>query len=140
MATSGTRSSRAASAARVTFSPDDRPHRAAHEGEVHGADGDALAGDPPEAPHGGVADAGLALLLAGLLRVRLQIDEAERIERIEPRITLFEGVGVEQGAEPGIHAQAEVVSAAGADTQALLELLVVDHLRAPRTARPELGT
>ena len=62
--------------------PDDRPHRPAHEGEVHDADGDALAADPPEAPDGGVADAGLALLFADPLRVRLQIDEAERIERI----------------------------------------------------------
>ncbi len=57
-----------------------RAHRATHVGEVHGADGDALAVDGTQAPDGRVADTGLGLLLGDPLRVGLEVDEAERVE------------------------------------------------------------
>ena len=89
----------------------------------------AVAADAAEAPHGGVADARLGALLADLVGVGLEVDEAERVERLEAGVALLEAVGVEQVAQPRVDAQPEVVSAAWADAQVLLELLVVDASR-----------
>ena len=49
---------------------------------------------------------------------------------LQPGVPLVEGVGVEQQRQPRVDAQPEVVAAARAHAQALVELLVVEHLGA----------
>ncbi len=136
--TSGIRSSRAASAARATFSPDDRAHRAAHEPEVHDDDRDRRALDPAGAPHGGVAEARRELRGRDAVRVRLLVDEPERVLRHEPGVALRPGALVEELRQAHGRRQPEVVAARRADVHRLLELLVEQLLLARRAARPHV--
>ena len=64
---------------------DDRAHRAAHEPEVHDADRDRLALDGAGAAHRRVAQPRLRLGRGDALRVRLLVDEAERVDRLQAR-------------------------------------------------------
>ena len=97
-----------------------------------------MAADAAEAPYGCIADACLGALLTDLLRIGHQIDETERVERLEAGITLIEALGVKEVAQSRVDAEPEVVSAARTDPQVLLELFVVDQLAAARATRPEV--
>src|SRR4051794_4568694 len=118
--------------------PDDRTHRAAHEREVHDDDGDELALDPARAPDGGVAEPGRELRGGHPVRVRLLIDEAERIDADEARVALLPGPLVEELAEAHRRRQPEVVAARRAHLHRLVELLVEQLLLARRAAGPHV--
>src|SRR5260221_780939 len=78
----------------------DGPHRAPHEPEVHDADRDVAAVDPAGPSDRGVAHAGCELGRRYPIGVRLLVNEAKRIERLEAGIALGERVRVEEHLEP----------------------------------------
>ncbi len=63
----------------------------------------------------------------------------EHVDRLEPGVLLAEAVAVEQQRNARVDAQPEVMAAARADALVLVELLVVEHLLAIGTARPQVG-
>ena len=135
---SGSRSSSACSAARVTFSPTTVPIEPPMNAKsmTHSA-----TFVPPIVPVPHTAASRMPVADArGLepLGVRLLVDEAEHVDRLEPGVLLAEAVAVEQQREPRVDAQPEMVAAARADALVLLELLVVEHLPAVGTARPQV--
>ena len=138
---SGTRAARACLGGAGDLLADDRAHRAAHEPEVHDADGDRdrrrwrrcprrAASRMPVAAWAAASRSGYGLL----------VDEAERVHRLEARRRAPRSVpGSSSSVEPRRGRQAEVVAAVGADPQGLVELLVEEHLLARRALGPEVG-
>ncbi len=118
---------------------DDRAHRAAHEPEVHDAQGDRRAAHRRGPPHGRVAHAGRRLGGDEPVRVGLLVDEAERVDRLEAGVALRPRPGVEQQLEPRLGRQPEVVAAGRADPKRLVELLVEQHRLARRALGPQVG-
>ena len=90
------------------------------------------------APDRGVAHPGRQLGGGDPVRIRLLVDEAERVDRLEPWVALLERALVEEVVEPGRRRQPEVVTAVRADPEGLVELLVEQLLLARRALRPEV--
>ena len=118
---------------------DDRAHRAAHEPEVHDAQRDGRAAERARPPHGGVAHPGRGLGGDEAIRIGLLVDEPETVDRLETRVALGPGPGVEQQVEPRRGRQPEVVAAGRADAERLVELLVEQHRLARRALGPQVG-
>ena len=91
---------------------DDRAHRAAHEPEVHDADGDRVAAHGAGAPDRRVAHAGRELGGGEPVRIGLLVHEPERIHGLEAGVVLRPGAAVEQLLESRRGRQPEVVAAA----------------------------
>ena len=117
---------------------DDRAHRAAHEPEIHHADRDLVAADRAGAPDRRVTHPGRQLGGGQSVGVRLLVDEAERVDRLQARVALRPRALVEEVAEPRLGRQAEVMAAGRADPQVLLELLVEQHRRTGRALGPQV--
>ena len=114
-------------------------HRAAHEREVHYGDRHSPGLDGADPPHGRIAHPGGQLSSGNAIGIRLLVDEAKRIQRLQALVALLEAVAIKEQAEPRACRQAEVVAAAGADPVHLVELLVEQHLAAARALRPQVG-
>ncbi len=116
----------------------DGTHRATHEPEVHRADGHGPALDLTETPDRAVADAGGQLRRHEPVRVRLGVHEPEGVHRREVRVLLDERALIHQLFDPRPGRDSEVVAAVRADSQALVELLVEEHLAAAGALLPEV--
>ena len=80
---------------------DDRAHRAAHEPEVHDAQGHVRPADRPDAPHGGIAHAGGQLRRGQAIGVGLLVHEAQRVDGLQAGIALGPRPGVQQVTDAG---------------------------------------
>ena len=118
---------------------DDGAHRAAHEPEVHHADGDPPSADGAGPPDGRVAHPGRGLGRLEAVGVGLLVDEAEAIHRLEARVALGPRTRVEELGEPGRRRQPEMVAAVRADPHRLVELLVEQHRLARGALGPQIG-
>ena len=94
--------------------------------------------DPAGAPDRRVAQPGRELRGGDPVRVRLLVDEAERVHRHEARVALLPGALVEELAEADRRRQPEVVAARRAHAHRLLELLVEQLLLARGAAGPHV--
>src|SRR4051812_3343462 len=117
---------------------DDRAHRAAHEGEVHDADRDARPTDRARAPLGRIAHTGRGARRGEPLGIGLLVDERQHVDRLQPGILLAKAVAIEEQPEPRVDAQPEVMPTTRADALVLVQRLVVEHLLAVGTARPQI--
>src|SRR5207247_1890736 len=118
--------------------PDDAPHRAAHEVEVHDRELDRVAVDPRGPADRRVLLAALRLRLLDTLRVRFLVGEAERVAAGQVDVVLGEAALIDQQLDALARAEPEVVIAVRADHVVPDELLVEQHLAAARTGRPEV--
>ncbi len=69
--------------------------------------------------------------------VRLRVGELQRVERSEVAVVLLELTVVEERPQPLVRREAEMVRALRTDLQIRREILVVDRLRATRTLYPQ---
>ena len=137
---SGTRAASACSAARVTFSPTTAPI----EPPMNPKSMTQIATGRPSmapVPHTRrVAHAGRGLGRREPVRVRLLVDEAERVDRLEARRRALDQVsGSSSCSSARRRRQPEVVAAGRADPHRLVELLVEQHRLARRALRPQVG-
>ena len=128
---SGTRSARAASAARVTFSPTTAPIEPPMNPKSMTQIATRAALDAAGPPDRGVPQARRELRGGDAVGVRLLVDEPERVADCEPGVALVERALVERAAPgaPG-RREPEVVTARRADSERLVELLVEQRLLA----------
>ena len=94
--TSGTAEHRRPLAGANELLPDDAPHRAAHEREVHDRELAVAFLDRSRAAHDRVAEAGLDLRLGESLRVRPQVEERKRIGRAQIRVLFDERARIDE--------------------------------------------
>ena len=137
--TSGIRSARAASAARVTFSPTTAPI----EPPMNPKSMTQIAtGSPVIVPVPQIAASRMPVASLGggdPVRVGLLVDEAERVDRLQSGIALDERALVEELLQPRRRRQPEMVAAVRADAERLVELLVEQLLLARGALRPQVG-
>ena len=107
---------------------DDRAHRATHEEEVHGDEGDLDAANEGGAADGGVALAGGGTGGGGPLGVPLGVGEDDRVERDQAGVGLNEGALVDQLRNALAGGHTEVMAAGRADPKALLQGLLEEEL------------
>ena len=117
---------------------DDAPHGAAHEVEVHDRELDGVLVDARGAADRRVLLAALRLRLLDPLGVRLLVAEPERVPTDEVGIELGEAALIDQQLDALARAEPEVVIALRADVVVADELLVEEHLAAPRTLGPKM--
>ena len=106
----------------------DRAHRATHEEEVHGDEGDLDAADQGGAANGGVALTGGGAGGGGTLGVPLGVGEDDRVERDQAGVGLNEAPLVDQLRNALAGGHTEVVAARRADLEALLQGLLEEEL------------
>ena len=136
--TSGIRAARACSAARVTFSPTTAPIEPPMNPKSMTQSATSVRADVGRAPHGGVAHPGRGLRRGQSVRVRLLVDEAERVDRLQAGVPLVHDAVVGELLDSGRRREPEVVAADRADAHRLVELLVEEHLLAGRALRPQI--
>jgi len=117
----------------------DGAHRAAHESEVHDANGDGSSLDQADPAGRSVPQPGRELGCRDSLGVGLLVHETERIDGLQAGVALLERSLVEEELETRRGRKAEVVAAGRAHPVGLVELLVEEHLRARRAFRPQVG-
>ena len=123
--------------ARVIFSPTTTPMLPPMNAYSIAATTTGESVEPARRDDHGVLEAGGGDRLLEPLAIRLGVGELQRIVREQVREVLGELALVEQRLEPVGGADAEVMRALRADLQVLLEILVVDQLRAARTLDPQ---
>ncbi|MNY25908.1 hypothetical protein D3C86_1597200 [compost metagenome] len=96
-----------------------------------------MAVDRPLARDDAVPVAGLGAALDQALRVRLAVDERERIHRAQLGVGLAERTGIEQLQDALTPADPEVVTALGADVEVGAQILGEQGLRAGIALGPE---
>ena len=129
---------RGASAARVTFSPTTEPIEPPMNAKSMTQMATRVPSMAPKPQTAASRRPVASLAAATRSGIRLLVDEAERVHRLQARVALVERVVVQQLGEARVDAQPEVVAALGADAQVLLELLVVEHLAAVGALGPEV--
>ena len=118
---------------------DDRAHRAAHEGEVHGAHRDARAADRARAPHGRVAHAGRGPRRRQALGVWLLVDEARACRPIRgPASCSWKLSRSSSRASRASTRSRKWCPQRGQTRWLLSSCLVVEHLLAVGALRPEI--
>ena len=112
---SGIRSARASSAARVTFSPTTAPIEPPMNPKSMTQIATGWPSMRADAADGGVAQAGRDLGGGDAVGIRLLVDEAERVDRLEPGVALLERARVEEQLQARRGREPEVVAAGRAD-------------------------
>ena len=115
---------------------DGAPHRAADEPELDGGDHQRVLLDPGRAVNRPLLLAGLSLRLLKAGCVRLDVDESKRVAGLDVVAEWGERVGVYEKSDTLAGADAEMVTALGADLEVTIQTLVIDKRAVPGAFYP----